>query len=311
MSWWIGSRLGHHDTVPRTLDAGAFVIRKAGAEVRRRRAGASGQWRGRFRGRRRACRLGGNGRPGTVRMANPARRKEPGGGRGAEDDRPRPAGMNEYTGWLQWNYGASVSPGHAQQDDGELRQAGPAGSACAGGLHRAARRSPATSARTWAHQADVAAGDGQPLLWGKDLERELIDYMEQNQGEFYRRGGLSKSDTVPAMLTPGEFVVNRDAVARYGAGFFGRSTTCRSGAALAGRVLAGVQGSPPAVWCNHRVGLPRPALANRWRPAHRCAWNCPRAPEGQRHRRCATSRVCCNCWTPPAPGRLPEGFRCS
>ena len=58
----------------------------------------------------------------------------------------------------------------------------------------------------------------QPLLWGKDVERDLMDYMEQHQGEFYRGGGIAKSDTVPAMLTPGEFVVNRGAVARVGSG---------------------------------------------------------------------------------------------
>jgi hypothetical protein len=57
-------------------------------------------------------------------------------------------------------------------------------------------------------------------MWGKDVERELMDYMEQHQGEFYRGGGIAKSDTVPAMLTPGEFVVNRGAVARFGAGLF-------------------------------------------------------------------------------------------
>lgn len=83
----------------------------------------------------------------------------------------------------------------------------------------------------------------QPLLWGKDLERELIDYMEQNHGEFYRRGGMAKSDTVSAMLTPGEFVVNKDAVARYGAGFFEVINNLSAPAqALAGRALAGVQG---------------------------------------------------------------------
>ena len=60
----------------------------------------------------------------------------------------------------------------------------------------------------------------QPLIWGKDLGRELIDYLEEHQGEFFARGGLSSSDTVPAMLTPGEYVVNREAVKRYGAGFF-------------------------------------------------------------------------------------------
>ena len=102
----------------------------------------------------------------------------------------------------------------------------------------------------------------QPLLWGKDLERELIDYMEQNQGEFYRRGGLSKSDTVPAMLTPGEFVVSRDAVARYGAGFFEAINNLSAPAqALAGRVMAGVQGFATGGLVQPAgSSLPRPSL---------------------------------------------------
>ena len=60
----------------------------------------------------------------------------------------------------------------------------------------------------------------QPLAYGKDLERDLMEYMEQHQGEFYQGGGVAKSDTVPAMLTPGEYVVNRSAVSRFGTGFF-------------------------------------------------------------------------------------------
>jgi hypothetical protein len=64
----------------------------------------------------------------------------------------------------------------------------------------------------------------QTLLIGKDAERELIDYMEENAGEFLARGGLSgkfaRSDTVPAMLTPGEYVVRRDVVSRLGVGLF-------------------------------------------------------------------------------------------
>ena len=96
----------------------------------------------------------------------------------------------------------------------------------------------------------------------QDLERELINYMEQNQGEFYRRGGLAKSDTVPAMLTPGEFVVNRQAVARYGAGFFEAINNLSAPAqALAGRALAGIQGfaSGGLVQPASR-SLPRPSL---------------------------------------------------
>lgn len=52
----------------------------------------------------------------------------------------------------------------------------------------------------------------QPMIYGKDLERDLIDYMESLDGEFFAKGGLSKSDTVPAMLTPGEYVVTRGSI---------------------------------------------------------------------------------------------------
>jgi len=89
----------------------------------------------------------------------------------------------------------------------------------------------------------------------QDLERELIEYMEQHQGEFYRRGGLSKSDTVPAMLTPGEYVVNRSAVARLGVGFFEAINNLSAPAqALAERDSGGHSGaSPREVWCSPRA----------------------------------------------------------
>jgi hypothetical protein len=58
------------------------------------------------------------------------------------------------------------------------------------------------------------------LVWGKDLERDLMATMDGMEGEFFAGGGLSRSDTVPAMLTPGEYVVNRDTVSRLGVGFF-------------------------------------------------------------------------------------------
>jgi len=76
--------------------------------------------------------------------------------------------------------------------------------------------------------------------------------MEQNQGEFYRQGGLSKSDTVPAMLTPGEYVVNREAVARF---FEAVNTLSVPARALAQRVQGFATG-----------GLVRPAGAAPARP---------------------------------------------
>ena len=63
----------------------------------------------------------------------------------------------------------------------------------------------------------------QPLVYGRDLEGELLAAMAEHEGNFYQGGGLAppgqSSDTVPAMLTPGEYVVNRQAVSRLGAGF--------------------------------------------------------------------------------------------
>jgi hypothetical protein len=128
--------------------------------------------------------------------------------------------MNEYTGWLQWNYGASVSLdmrrktmeywGTMARDDRRALDGFIGRKTLTGNERQTLER----IKQNW-RQAMA-----QPLVYGKDVERDLIDYMEQNQGEFYRRGGMAKSDSVPAMLTPGEYVVNKDAVARYGSGFF-------------------------------------------------------------------------------------------
>ncbi|WP_042427282.1 tape measure protein [Comamonas granuli] len=255
---------GYHDTVPRTLDAGAFVIRKAA--VRKYGSGALARLANgvaHFAVGGRVASLGSTGSTGTDPDGKPSAPK-----------RNREAvealkmidlglqGMDEYTRWLEWNYGASVSLDmrwktmesygkQAQQDRRTLEDF--IGRKTLTGNER---QNLERIKQTW-RQAMA-----QPLLWGKDLERELIDYMEQNQGEFYRRGGLAKSDTVPAMLTPGEFVVNRQAVSRYGAGFFEAINNLSAPAqALAGRALAGIQGfaSGGLVQPASR-SLPRPSL---------------------------------------------------
>ncbi|HET9049565.1 MAG TPA: hypothetical protein VFN29_11470 [Chiayiivirga sp.] len=83
----------------------------------------------------------------------------------------------------------------------------------------------------------------QALMYGKDLSRELIDYMESLEGRFFARGGIAPSDTVPALLTPGEYVINRATVQRLGVGFFDAINRMAAPAkARAGRALAGVQG---------------------------------------------------------------------
>lgn len=211
---------GHHDTVPRTLEAGAFVIRKAAVQ---KYGGAA------------LARLAN----GVARFAVGGPVRVFGGGRSpAGGEQPSPPkknreavealkmielglqAMNEYTGWLQWNYGASVSLdmkrktmeywGTMARDDRRALDGFIGRKTLTGNERQTLER----IKQNW-RQAMA-----QPLVYGKDVERELIDYMEQNQVEFYRRGGMAKSDSVPAMLTPGEYVVNKDAVARYGSGFF-------------------------------------------------------------------------------------------
>jgi tape measure domain-containing protein len=210
---------GHHDSVPRTLDAGAFVIRKSavqkyGSATLARLAGVA-----RFA-------IGGPVRqPANSRALGPdARPETPKRNREAAETYKMIdlglRGMDEYTRWLEWNYGATISLdmrrktmesyGKQAQEDRRALDGFISRKTLTGNERQVLER----IKQTW-RQAMA-----QPLLWGKDLERELIDYMEQNQGEFYRQGGLSQSDTVPAMLTPGEYVVNRDAVARFGSGFF-------------------------------------------------------------------------------------------
>ncbi|CAJ0899509.1 tape measure protein [Ralstonia flatus] len=262
---------GHHDTVPRTLEAGAFVIRKAA--VRKYGSGALARLANgvaHFAVGGRVASLGSTGSPGSDPDGKPSTPK-----------RNREAvealkmidlglqGMDEYTRWLEWNYGASVSLdmrwktmesyGKQAQEDRRLLTGFIDRKTLTGNERQNLER----IKQTW-RQAMA-----QPLLWGKDLERELIDYMEQHQGEFYRRGGLSKSDTVPAMLTPGEYVVNKEAVARYGAGFFEAINNLSAPAqALAGRVLAGVQGFASGGLVQPiGSGLTRPVLPSDGGPA--------------------------------------------
>ena len=207
---------GDQDTVPRTLDAGAFVLRKAavrkyGGSVLSKLANSVA---GGFNGVAKFA-TGGSVSPDS----NSVKRNKD----AVEAKQMIELGlqsMREYTNWMRSHYGASLSIGfewdtlksygeQAQTDRSQLES-------MVGRKTLTANERQKVDAikQTW-RQAMA-----QPLLWGKDVERDLMDYMEQHQGEFYRGGGMAKSDTVPAMLTPGEFVVNRSAVARFGAGLF-------------------------------------------------------------------------------------------
>ena len=263
---------GHHDTVPRTLEAGAFVIRKAA--VRKYGSGALARLAGVARfavgGRVRAMSSSGKPAPDTGPVTKPDTPKK---NREAFETLKMIElglqGMNEYTSWLQYNYGAAVS---LNMKSDTMRNYGQQAQADRRTLEEFIDRKQLTGnerqnleriKQTW------RSAMAQPLLWGKDLERELIDYMEQHQGEFYGLGGLSKSDTVPAMLTPGEYVVNKGAVARFGAGFFEAINNLSAPAqALAGRTLASVQGFASGGLVQPTgASLPRPSLNDASAPA--------------------------------------------
>ncbi|UWD91205.1 tape measure protein [Ralstonia pseudosolanacearum] len=220
---------GDQDTVPRTLDAGAFVIRKAA--VRKYGAGtlaqlANGVARFASGG---AVLFGGRGggQPGGAKRNRDVVEARQMIELGLQ-------GMSDYTSWAQHNGGAWVS---SDMRSRTMTSYGRQAERDRLALDALANRKQLTAAErqtmeriktTW-RQAMA-----QPMLWGKDLERDLLDYMAQHQGEFYRDGGVAASDTVPAMLTPGEYVVNRKAVARHGVGFFDAINTL----ALPARALA-------------------------------------------------------------------------
>ena len=87
--------------------------------------------------------------------------------------------------------------------------------------------------------------------------------MEKNQAQFFTRGGVAGSDSVPAMLTPGEYVVNRSAVSRFGAGFFEALNNLSMPAqALAQRVQGFASGGlVQSLGQSFGFGVDRPVLA--------------------------------------------------
>ena len=242
---------GHQDTVPRTLDAGAFVLRKAAVQK--------------------------YGSGVLARLANGVARFATGGAVGEPSIRKKNRdafeaqkmidlgmqGMNEYTRWLESKFGGMVSLDMRRRTmDGYTKQAEQDRRAIETfiGRKQLTSNEQQTLDRIKANWRQAMA---QPLVWGKDLERDLIDTMEQKQAEFFGAGGMATSDTVPAMLTPGEYVVNRQAVSRLGVGFFAAINNLSLPAqALAGQLAAGVRGFASGGFVDPLTGsLPRPALA--------------------------------------------------
>lgn len=217
---------GHHDTVPRTLDAGAFVIRKAAVQ----KYGSAALSRLASRA------IGGVAhfaKGGPVGVPPPKRNRDV-----VEAEKMIELGLQ---GLGQISYSGSLDA-----RDKTFAYWTPLARQDRSALEKIIDRKTLT-ANERANLDQIKQrwrfAMAQPMIYGKDLERDLIDYMESLDGEFFAKGGLSKSDTVPAMLTPGEYVVNRSAVARFGVGFFEAINNLSAPAqALAGRALAGIQG---------------------------------------------------------------------
>jgi phage-related minor tail protein len=242
---------GDQDTVPRTLDAGAYVLRKAA--VRKYGSNALSKIAN-----------------GVARFATGGSVVTPGSNvikhnKDAVEAQQMielgMSGLRQYVQWMRHQYGASLSIGFEYDT---LQGYGQLANTDRRTLESLVNRKQLTGnekQKLDAIKANWRQAMAQPLLYGKDLERDLMEYMEQHQGEFYRGGGVAKSDTVPAMLTPGEYVVNRSAVSRFGTGFFESLNNLSLPAqALAARVQGFASGglvqslvSPMAV--------PRPAFA--------------------------------------------------
>ena len=236
---------GHHDTVPRTLDAGAFVIRKAA--VQKYGSGALSRLANRAVGG-----VAHFAKGGPVTVTQPKRNRDV-----VEAEKMIELGLQ---GLGQISYSGSLDA-----RDKTFAYWTPLARQDRSALEKIIDRKTLT-ANERANLEQIKQrwrfAMAQPMIYGKDLERDLIDYMESLDGEFFAKGGLSKSDTVPAMLTPGEYVVNRSAVARLGVGFFEAINNLSAPAqALAGRVMAGVQGFATGGLVQP-VGssLPRPSL---------------------------------------------------
>lgn len=236
---------GHHDTVPRTLDAGAFVIRKAA--VQKYGSGALSRLANRAVGG-----VAHFAKGGTVTVTQPKRNRDV-----VEAEKMIELGLQ---GLGQISYSGSLDA-----RDKTFAYWTPLARQDRSALEKIIDRKTLT-ANERANLDQIKQrwrfAMAQPMMYGKDLERDLIDYMESLDGEFFAKGGLSKSDTVPAMLTPGEYVVNRSAVARLGVGFFEAINNLSAPAqALAGRALAGIQGFASGGLVQPAShSLPRPSL---------------------------------------------------
>jgi tape measure domain-containing protein len=215
---------GHHDTVPRTLEGGAFVIRKAA--VRKYGAGVLSRLvNGVARFAQGGAVLFGAGRQGRALGSH------------ARSSRPRllPEAQGEDSHVSRLRSRIDIAKAELEKLKADL-EAHP-------GKANQIRSENAYYAY-WREREALMKAIPEKNAAIKAMELDLAKRMTARPQAFATGGvTVARSDTVPAMLTPGEFVVNKDAVARYGAGFFEAINNLSAPAqALAGRALAGVQG---------------------------------------------------------------------
>lgn len=247
---------GDQDTVPRTLDAGAYVLRKAAV----RKYGSS------------ALSKIANG---VARFATGGSVVSPGSNvikRNKDAVEAQQmielglSGMRQYVQWMRMQYGASMSIGFEYDTMVGYGQLANTDRKTLESLLNRKQLTGNEKQKLDAIKSNWRQAMAQPLAYGKDLERDLMEYMEQHQGEFYRDGGVAKSDTVPAMLTPGEYVVNRSAVSRFGTGFFESLNNLSLPAqALAARVQGFASGGLVQSLTSP-LSMPRPAFAGETAP---------------------------------------------
>ena len=246
---------GNQDTVPRTLDAGAFVLRRAA--VQKYGSGALSRL---ANGVARFA----SGGAVTPTIAAPVKHN-----RDAVEAQQMIElglqGMRDYSAWLRIHFGASLSIGMEWETMQSYNRKALADRGVLETLLGLKQLTANERKKLDAIKSTWRTAMAQPLTYGKDLERDLLDYMDQHQGEFFRSGGASKSDTVPAMLTPGEYVVNRSAVSKFGAGFFESLNNLSIPAqALAARVQGQIQGFASGGLVQSLASpmtVPRPAFA--------------------------------------------------
>jgi tape measure domain-containing protein len=219
---------GNGDTVPRLLDAGSFVLRKeavrhygqnllarfadGGPVGAPRRLGRGGWLFG--------PRLDKDGNP--IKVVKPKKNREVAEALELIDVGMK--GMRMYTSYLEFHYGTSISPGYRFDMEQNFGKWASEDRNFLGSVIGLKTLTKVEQSRLNAVQTRWNQAMSQGLIAGQDLEREIITWREQQDAaDFFRSGGAANaaaSDTVPALLTPGEYVVRKEVVNRLGAGFF-------------------------------------------------------------------------------------------